>query len=983
MYIRSGTCLFPASAIIAIPCFVLSPDIAWSQSTWTGAINNEFSDGGNWDTSPTPPGAGDAATVNAGTPNVTNAYTVDTLDVGSPGVVTVTATGELTVTTAVSLNGGSLTVDSGGSLTSGTVNVDDAASQLSNSGTVTGAITVNAGTFTNATGATAGAVTNAGSSTNAGTIASLSNTAGTFDNSGTISGTATVSGGTVTNTGTVSGASTVQNGGTLTNDTGGTLADVSVASGGTYTNATGSNADAVTNAGTSTNAGTIASLSNTAGTFGNSGTISGTATVSGGTVTNTGTVSGASTVQNGGTLTNDTGGTLADVSVASGGTYTNATGSTAGAVTNAGSSTNAGTIASLSNTAGTFGNSGTISGTATVSGGTVTNTGTVSGASTVQNGGTLTNDTGGTLADVSVASGGTYTNATGSTAGAVTNAGSSTNAGTIASLSNTAGTFGNSGAISGTATVSGGTVTNTGTVSGASTVQNGGILNDNGGSLLGGLSVLTGGTASISGTTVFGLTDIEASAILNASGANTLGTSLTLRGTLDLQNGTTGDSITVSGLDVDAGTLYLDTNLDEGNVTVDSITVNGNMSGTFNVSFTESGFATLATPGDTLVIDVSGTNSSTAASVSGLPTDVFIQHDFVKSGQDWVIRTSLNLAPLSGVVGSLATTQAVVASTINRPSSAFVSPLIGAEADTCRPGTYTRGVGANVTAEAETTSPGSASAVSRVSVSFKGIQLGVDYGCFNIGGNGGSINFGLLAGINDGKAKQDQTIGQGRIISNSDFQSRYVGAYATYSQGSFFADLKAVYDATTYDIDARTVVGATTSQFVQDDDLDTDRYTVSGSIGYSFSVDELSIIPTLGLSYSNTRTDTTKIASGIGGDILFDDTESIIGLASLTFAKTIVLPDETSALQPFVTGTVYNEFGKSIKATYQPTSGAATPTSTQNAGTYGEISVGLNYFSIMDGPLGLRQLSASLRGDIPVGERIEGTQIVGSLRLQF
>jgi fibronectin-binding autotransporter adhesin len=668
----------------------------------------------------------------------------------------------------------------------------------------------------------------------------------------------------------------------------------------------------------------------------------------------------------------------------SGGTFTNSATGTTGAVTNSATgTTNAGTIASLSNTAGTFGNSGTISTTVTISGGTVTNTGTVSDLSTVQNGGTLLNNAGGNLDDVSVESGGAFTNAAGANAAAVTNEGTSTNAGTIASLSNSAGTFGNSGTISGAMVVAGGTVTNTGTVSGLSTVQNGGILNDDGGVLAGGLSVLTGGAASVAGTTVSGLTDIQAGASLSASGANDLGTSLTLRGTLNLQNGSTGDSITVSGLDADTGTFSFDINLDEGNATVDSITVNGNMSGTFNASFSESGLATLATPGDTLVIDVSGVNSSTAASISGLPTDVFIQHDFVKSGEDWVIRTSLNLAPLSGVVGSLATTQAVVASTINRPSSAFVSPLIGAEADTCRPGAYTRGVGANVTAEAETTSPGSASAVSRVSVTFQGVQLGVDYGCFNIGGNGGSINFGLLAGINDGKAKQDQTIGQGRIISNSDFQSRYFGAYATYSQGSFFADLKAVYDVTTYDINARTMVGATTSQFIQDDDLDTERYTVSGSIGYSFSVEELSIVPALGLSYSNTRTDTTKIASGIGGDIIFDDTESIMGLAALTFAKTIVLPDETSALQPFVTGTVYNEFGKSIKAAYQPTSGAATSTSTQNAGTYGEISVGVNYFSIVDGPLGIRQLSASLRGDIPVGERIEGSQIVGSLRVQF
>jgi fibronectin-binding autotransporter adhesin len=121
------------------------------------------------------------------------------------------------------------------------------------------------GIFTNQTGGSAGAVTNAATGTNAGTLASLTNSAGTFGN---------LTGGTVTNTG---GLQAVDNSGT-----------------GIFTNQTGGSAGAVTNAATGTNAGTLASLTNS-GTFATTGAISGT-------VGNTGTLSAAGSI--GGDITN-------------------------------------------------------------------------------------------------------------------------------------------------------------------------------------------------------------------------------------------------------------------------------------------------------------------------------------------------------------------------------------------------------------------------------------------------------------------------------------------------------------------------------------------------------------------------------------------------------------------------------------------------------------------------------------------------------
>jgi subtilase-type serine protease len=211
-----------------------------------------------------------------------------------------------------------------------------------------------AGTFTNTSGATAGAITNAGNASNAGSLASLTNTAGSFTNNagGTITGKTTVSGGTVTNNFVIT--------------------DADVAAAAAFVNNSGATAGTIRNAGTVSNAGTIAALENDAGTFTNNGggTVAGTTTIRGGTVVNNAT--------------------LADVDVSAQGTFTNNGVATAATVTNTGDAANDGTIAALVNTGGAFSNTGTISGTATVTGGAFTNQGTVAGAIDIFDGGLLT-----------------------------------------------------------------------------------------------------------------------------------------------------------------------------------------------------------------------------------------------------------------------------------------------------------------------------------------------------------------------------------------------------------------------------------------------------------------------------------------------------------------------------------------------------------------------------------------------------------------
>ncbi|WP_018897827.1 autotransporter domain-containing protein [Rhizobium sp. 2MFCol3.1] len=446
---------------------------------------------------------------------VTNNFVITDADVAAvatfvnnQGATAGTVRNSGTVTNAgtiasVQNDAGTFTNNAGGVVTgSTTVNGGDVTNNAGLNSVNVGA----GGTFINTTGATAGAVANAGTTSNAGTIASLTNTAGTFTNNagGTITGQTAVEGGTVTNNfvitdadvaavatfvnnqgaiaGTVRNAGTVTNAGTIasvqndagtfTNNAGGivtgsttvnggsvtnnaSLNSVDVGTAGAFTNATGANAGAVTNAGTTSNAGTVTSLANTAGTFTNNagGTITGQTTIHGGTVTNNFVIT--------------------DADVAAVAAFVNNQGATAGAIRNSGTVTNAGTIASIENDAGTFTNN---------TGGTVTGATTVNGGSVVNNA---------TLADVAVGAAGTFVNNSGAVAGTVTNSGTAANDGTIAALQNNAGTFSNTGTITGAATVSGGSLINDGTISGAVDVDDGGLLSGSGS--IGGLVVNAGG----------------------------------------------------------------------------------------------------------------------------------------------------------------------------------------------------------------------------------------------------------------------------------------------------------------------------------------------------------------------------------------------------------------------------------------------------------------------------------------------------------
>ena len=128
---------------------------------------------------------------------------------------------------------------------------------------------------------------------------------------------------------------------------------------------------------------------------------------------------------------------------------------------------------------------------------------------------------------------------------------------------------------------------------------------------------------------------------------------------------------------------------------------------------------------------------------------------------------------------------------------------------------------------------------------YAGAQIGVDFGCFNVGGGGAAINVGLLAGINIGKSKQDQPVPPtgARLISENEFNSRYFGIYATYLKGNFFGDIQVIHDQTDYEINSFAIVGGNPVPFVTNQTPESQRLTVSGSAGYAFTAYDLPWCP--------------------------------------------------------------------------------------------------------------------------------------------
>lgn len=923
---------------------------------------------------------GDVGTItNEGTTTLSGTATAAAL-VNNGNTSTINADAIVAGETAV--NGGTVLVDGGAlqdltTVDGGTLDLD--------AGSVED-VTVTSGAF-DMDGGTANDVTNSDTTTiTTATVNSLTNDGGTttVEGGGIVSTTTDVTAGTVlVDGGELQGLATVD-GGVLDLDSG-MVADVQVNGGGTFEmDGAASTAQTVTNAGTSSlSDGQAASLTNSGGTATVDGaTITGLTQVDGGDVlVDGGELQGLATVD-GGTLDLDSG-SVADVGVGAGGTFDMDGGAAVGVVSAGTTTVSAGTLTGeLVSTAGTA----LIEGTAALDnglsseGGALTVTGgTVTGLTEVFNGGSLSLQ-GGDLENI-VSAGGSSFEITGGTADIVQLDGTGANTlsgGTLQELS-----------ASQNATVTGGTVQ----VLNGSDVTGGVFTIDGTGALDGDLSV-NGAMADITGgagDSVTGTLNLGAGSMAMVQGDASVGGLTTAAGTVvDLaNNAAVGDQLTVNG-DTDLGGEFrLDVDLSEGAGSADGDTVvigPGVANGTVALTFENIGaLGNIAGGIDVATVTDAGTSvtADLAAINAGSP---FLEYSLETADNlSYTLQSQIS-DNVAGIGATVALTQSLIGTIVNRPTSPFVAPLVGADQveDPCGYGGWGRVTGGRADSDGTYRSNG-AVGTTPTELSYAGIQLGGDFACFDGTYSGWDLAFGGFLGLNSGSSDT----GTG-TVTTTDFDQSYAGLYVVASRGRFFADLQLRFEDTDYDVSNGLEPGGMLDpgQFALDDSYGSTATTVSGAVGYSWAipgVDGLSFVPTAGFSVTQTETDTITIGEDADGTTLqIDDSTNEVAFVSASLSRSIIQTDQLGAYTFFGTATYYADLGDGLEATFDD-NGSETPFTIDELGDYAEVSAGVNFTRILDDQSfgAARQLNASLRLDARNGDNVDSWGFTGQIRFQF
>jgi len=357
-----------------------------------------------------------------------------------------------------------------------------------------------------------------------------------------------------------------------------------------------------------------------------------------------------------------------------------------------------------------------------------------------------------------------------------------------------------------------------------------------------------------------------------------------------------------------------------------------------------------------------------------------------------------NLSRLAQPAGASAAALAATIGNVNsvflgQQGSAFVTAPGNPQPDQPGGGVWVRGVGgeATITSTSKsvlTESNAYGSATQRTTCnnvqhqSFAGVQVGADIARLNW--NGWNVHVGGMAGYLG--SQMSDNFG----FTNNAVQVPFFGSYMTVSKGRFFADLMVRRDYFNLNLD-NTGLG------FYNQPIGAQGISVSTSAGYNFDAGNGWFIePSAGFVYSVTSVD-RFINPGvldlpIQGTIDTDNIESKLGRLSLRVGTTVETPNVI--WQPFVTATVFREFGGDVVSHYASLpnnsfflpndpnypivpSPANQTTKTSRVGTYGQYSLGLAAQFVNTGLVGF------VRADYRNGENIDGWTANAGLRYSF
>jgi hypothetical protein len=173
---------------------------------------------------------------------------------------------------------------------------------------------------------------------------------------------------------------------------------------------------------------------------------------------------------------------------------------------------------------------------------------------------------------------------------------------------------------------------------------------------------------------------------------------------------------------------------------------------------------------------------------------------------------------------------------------------------------------------------------------------------------------------------------------------------------------------------------------LNDAEFSSEASTLSGAASYFYSIPEtdLSFVPTVGFAY--TQVETGPISFANLGDLDVKDFDSSVLFAGGTLARSEFGEDGVSATRQFFSATLYSDLASDPTSIFSPADGSDdVELVSQNLGTYGELSTGINYVRILQpNELGnVKQISASARADVRYSNQLESYGITGQVRFQF
>ena len=263
---------------------------------------------------------------------------------------------------------------------------------------------------------------------------------------------------------------------------------------------------------------------------------------------------------------------------------------------------------------------------------------------------------------------------------------------------------------------------------------------------------------------------------------------------------------------------------------------------------------------------------------------------------------------------------------------------------------------------------------------YVGYQVGADLGKLNLGGSGANLHFGITAGNFHAKA-EDTTAGGGTDFSGK-FEVPFVGLYAAFTKGNFFADAQVRWDF---------YQNSSTSQLYDYHGVKNDArgFSITGNAGYRIPfAGNWFVEPSAGVVWSRVEVDPIALLAesgfvGTGSFVNIDDITSVLGRASVRLGANFT--EGIYTWQPFVTASVVREFAGKAKSTAEINDpgnpighdGITFDTTTTRMGTYAQIGLGSALVIGNTGWLGYG------RGDVKVGDNIEGFGVNIGLRYQW